>query len=171
MGLITDGITVERAFEIFFIAPLQNPNLGLSLLPVVLGALVMELYFGRFKSESLGWNTAVGNMVIWLTTGMVLFTAYAQTSGEKNAALGLILLGLVFGALDFFHKWPDSVAFLVSSSGVVYSLTYAATVLVRADLDIDGTSLKAAALFVVAFNVAFKAVETLEPSKGGRGIR
>lgn len=171
MGVITESMTVDRALEIFVKAPLNDSNLALSLLPIVAGAMVMELYFGRYTEEELGWNTAVGNSIIWLTTGVTLFTVFASTPGEKNAALGLIALGLFFGIMDFTHKWPDYIAFFVSSSGIVYSITYAVTILVRTDLEVDAVSLRAAALFIVGSNIVFKIIELVEPSKNnGSGL-
>ncbi|MCJ7429449.1 MAG: hypothetical protein MUP66_03600, partial [Candidatus Nanohaloarchaeota archaeon QJJ-5] len=65
MDLVT---IVVRMLDIVFF-PFEYPDLLPSLTPIIVGMLVLELYFGRYTHEELGWNTAVGNATMLVTTG------------------------------------------------------------------------------------------------------
>ncbi|QKQ98161.1 hypothetical protein GKQ38_01335 [Candidatus Nanohaloarchaea archaeon] len=159
---ITGGTSVGVALETFVYTPIRQPGLLPTLLPIIVGGIVIELYFGRFTSEELGWNTAVGNAVIWITTGANLLFSSALTAGEKQAAYALIGIGGLVGYMDFYHKWPDTIAFLVSSSGIVYTLAYITVIFVKTDLNVNSQTLRAAAVFFVATQVVFKIVQGME---------
>ncbi len=146
----------------FVIAPVEHPQLLPILLPLILGAVVIELYFGKYSRESLGWNTSVGNAIIWVTTGVSLLLSSNLQTLERNAAYFLILVGSVVVYMDFYHKWPSTVAFMVSSAGIVYSLAYVTVVFVKTSLAINSASIKAAIVFIVAANILFKILQSLE---------
>ncbi|MEK6921550.1 MAG: hypothetical protein AABX82_06710, partial [Nanoarchaeota archaeon] len=48
--------------------PLAIPNILWTILPLLGIAFFIELYFGRYKTEELGWNTAFGNTIslLWV---------------------------------------------------------------------------------------------------------
>lgn len=154
--------TLSDIMEQFVRAPIENPELLPSILPIVAGAIVIELYFGKHKQESLGWNTSVGNAIIWVTTGLNLYMTETLTQPEFYATAGLVGLGLVVGYMDFFHKWSSTVAFLLSSSGIVYTLAYILVIVVKTDLTLDQHTLKAGAVFFVVTNVAFRVLQGFE---------
>lgn len=146
----------------FVMAPIQNPDILPSILPIIGGAIVIELYFGKHKRESLGWNTSVGNAIIWVTTGLNLYLTESMNQPELYATYVLIGFGLFVAYLDFFHKWSSSMAFFVSSAGVVYTLAYLLVVIVKTDLVPNATTLKAAGVFFVVTNIAFKILQGFE---------
>lgn len=146
-------------------APVEHPDLLPTVLPLILGALVIELYFGKYSSEKLGWNTSVGNAIIWITTGVSLLLTGNPGPMEKKATYFLIGFGSLVAYMDFFHKWSATVAFLISSSGIVYSLAYVIVVFVKTDLAINDTTLRAGLAFVVAVNIAFKILQSFETSR------
>lgn len=148
--------------EEFVYAPVRYPELLPSLLPLILGAIVIELYFGKYKREALGWNTAVGNAIIWVTTGVTLIITSNLDSMERQAAYALIGVGGLVGYMDFFHKWPDWMAFLVSSSGIVYSLAYIIVVMIKTGIPLNDTSIKAGAMFFIGVNLVFKFIQGFE---------
>ncbi|MFB6208083.1 MAG: hypothetical protein ABEJ69_01925 [Candidatus Nanohaloarchaea archaeon] len=162
---ITGGTTITYLLEQFIYAPVRHPELLPSLLPIIFGAFVIELYFGKYKHESLGWNTSVGNAVIWLTTGVTLLMSSGLETLEKQAAYFLIGVGAFVGYMDFTHKWPESVAFVVSSSGIVYTLAYIIVVVVKTDLPITNTTLKASAVFFLAVNIMFRIIQSFEATR------
>ncbi|MFB6192712.1 MAG: hypothetical protein ABEK00_00500 [Candidatus Nanohaloarchaea archaeon] len=162
---ITGGATILYALEKFIYTPVRRPELLPSLLPIILGALVIEMYFGKFTEEELGWNTSVGNAVIWVTTGANLLINSAVGGMERKAAYFLIGVGSLVGYMDFYHKWPDTVAFLISSSGIVYTLAYITVIFVKTDLTINSQTLKAAVLFFVAVQVGFKILQGFEKTE------
>ena len=146
----------------FFEAPIEHPEILPSILPIVGGLIVIELYFGKHKEESLGWNSSVGNAVIWATTGINLYLTESMTKPELYSTYILIGLGLFIGYKNFFHTWSKSVAFVISSAGIIYTLAYILVVMVKTDLVPDEPTLKAAALFFVITNLGFKFIQGFE---------
>jgi len=161
-----DQILTQEVFnktEFFLRVPLDNQEMLPTLLPLMAGAILMELYFGKHKQESLGWNTSVGNAAIWMTTGItLLMTETSLSQPELQATHALIALGAVVTFMDFFHIWSASVAFIISSSAMVYTLAYTLVVVIKSSMVVNQTTLKAAALFFLLVNVGFKIVQAFE---------
>ena len=162
MSYYSGSQLVQEIVEMFILTPFENPEIVPTILPLVAGAVVIELYFGKHKTEELGWNTSVGNAVIWVTTGLTLYMTETLTTPETHATFSLIGLGLLIGYMDFFHKWSETMAFMISSSGVIYTLAYILVVLVKTDLALTRSTFEAAAAFFVATNLAFKLIQMFE---------
>lgn len=146
----------ERLIEIAE-APLNNPEIIPGVMPLVLGALILELYFGKHKDEKLGWNTAVGNSIVWLSTGISLhMTETIGTTQELYATYFVIGLGLFTGYLNFFHKWKSDLAFLASSTTIVYSIAYVTTVVIKTKIPPDQLTMQAGLAFIIAVEIIFK---------------
>ena len=161
MSLI-QGTTIESVLEEFLFAPIRYPEFLPTLLPIILGAVVIELYFGKHKSEDLGWNTAVGNAIIWTTTGITLLITSDPTGSARYAAYFLILIGGFIGYMNFFHKWSAEIAFFISSAGIIYSLAYVTVVVVKTGMTVDETVLKASAVFIIGVNIVFKIIQAFQ---------
>lgn len=155
--------------EAFATAPWEHPDIIPTILPIVVGALVITLYFGKHKDEELGWNTAVGNAVMWTTTGVTLYMTETLSTPELYATMGLIGLGLLVGYMDFFHKWSSTAAFVISSSGIVYTLAYILVVMVKTDLPLTDSTFQGAAVFFIAVNVGFKILQGFETDQRQMG--
>ena len=154
---------VLKRTEYFLRVPIDNQEMLPTLLPLMAGAVIMELYFGKHKQESLGWNTSVGNAAIWMTTGIsLLMTETGLSQPELYAVYTLIGLGAFVTFMDFFHIWSSTVAFVISSSAMVYTLGYTLVVIVKAGFPVNQVTLKAAALFFIGINLAFKVIQALE---------
>jgi len=162
MSYYTESQALTEVIEMFVLTPFENPEIVPTILPLVAGAVVIELYFGKHKTEELGWNTSVGNAVIWVSTGATLYMTETLSTPELYATGSLIGLGLLVGYMDFFHKWSETMAFMVSSAGVVYTLAYMLVVLVKTDLSWTQDTLEASAIFFIGTNVVFKIVQMLE---------
>jgi hypothetical protein len=146
-------------------APIQHTEILPSLLPIILGAIVIELYFGKYSKERLGWNSSVSNSIIWLATGLNLyFTETFSTTLEKNATFLLIGMGGFVGAMDFFHVWPKNLAFLASAPTVVYLLAYVTVVAVKTPIPVNEVTIQGAIIFSVCAFVGFEALKFIEPS-------
>lgn len=157
--------TVRGTLEILIFTPLRQPDVIPNVLPLILGALIIELYFGKYETESLGWNSSVANAVIWATTGLTLLVTTQMTQQERLAAYALIGVGSFVGYMDFYHKWPETVAFIISSSGIVYSLAYIAVILIKTSTTVNQVTLEASAIFFVAVNIGFKLLQGFETSR------
>lgn len=168
---LTSSATVENYFRELVFAPVNHPELIPNLLPIIFGAIVIELYFGKHTQEELGWNTSVGNAVIWITTAVSLLMTTSLSQAEEIATYGLLGGGIFVGYMNFFHKWSSGLAFRISSSAVVYTLAYVLVVMANTSVPINETSLKAAGVFILAANAGFKVLQMMErPSNDGNGI-
>lgn len=152
----------QRLWEITF-APINFPDLIPSVLPIIIGAFVIELYFGKHKTEKLGWNTSVGNAVIWVSSAVnMILTEEAQNLLEKYVVFFILGLGMLFAYLNFFHKWSSTVAFRASSADVVYPLVYATTVIVKSSIPADNLSIKATVVFMIGSFIFFRILRAFE---------
>lgn len=171
MHLTSSGDSVEQILREIVFAPLNHPELLPGLLPLIGGAIVIELYFGKHSEEELGWNTSVGNAVIWVTTGLNLLMTTALDPQERMATYSLIGVGGLVAYMDFFHKWSSGIAFRISSSAIVYTLAYVLVIMVKTSIPVTAESLKAAAIFVVGANIGFRSLQGFETSeKDNTGI-
>lgn len=165
---IWNDIILERTWE-FAAAPYNNTELLPAVLPLIVGAVIIELYFGKHKQEVLGWNTSVGNAVIWVSTGLnLLLTEALETPVERTVAWLVLLTGAFTAYMDFFHKWSSAVAFKASSPDIIYPLAYVAVVAVKTEMPINETTLKGAAWFLVGIFVLFRTLKFFEtPARDG----
>jgi hypothetical protein len=107
-------------------APIKNPVLLWQIGPLLALWLTLELYFGYYKHESLGWNTALGNGVslFWVVIGT---TQYVWTRGYSDeylfifVFLGIMVLYASFIVfITFKHFLSQRVAFFVASPPIIY---------------------------------------------------
>lgn len=144
-------------------APLEHPEILPSALPLIFAGVALELYFGKHKDESLGWNSSLANSVIWITTGITLLISGEITDVmHRYVSYFLIGLGTVTGYFDFYHKWPKEVAFVASSAISVYSIAYVTLVMVKTGMPVNATTVKAAGAFVVGITLFFQVVRFFE---------
>ena len=107
--------------------------------PLVLFWLILEIYFGRYKSEKLGWNTALGYGLSMFWIVIISF----KTMFENNFELFSIskLLFVIFVAaysifiisISFTHRLKEKIFFLFTSPTIVYYL-FGVTLLLIDDL-------------------------------------
>jgi len=153
---------VSRATEIG-LAPLQHPDIVSSVTPLILGAFIIELYFGKHKTEVLGWNTSVGNAILWISTGLnILISGAPETSIEKVVTYFILLMGSVIAYMDFFHKWSDATAFRVSSPDLIYPLAYVTVVITKTPIPADDLTIKASGAFIIGTIVFFRIIRLFE---------
>jgi len=145
-----------------FLAPVEHPDILPTALPLILAGLLVELYLGKYKNEELGWNTAVGNAVVWLYTGVYLLLTENPQGLEVQATYFLVMLGLFVGFMDFYHIWPAKIAFLVSSSGLVYTIAYTIVVMIKTGIEINNATLLGAGLFIAIVQAGFFFIKFIE---------
>ncbi|MDY6769585.1 MAG: hypothetical protein SVU88_01295 [Candidatus Nanohaloarchaea archaeon] len=160
--------TVLARFQALLLFPAEHPDFLPSLIPIFLGLVVIELYFGRYEREPLGWNSAVSNAVLLIATALTLIirlNLLQAASGPRYiVAYSILVLGTVILLLNFYHVWPASIAFSVSSGFVVYTLVYIAIAWVYEELPLDADTTAAAVLVFTGFWVFFTALQHLERS-------
>lgn len=155
--------------------PMTNPNILWTILPLLGIAFFIELYFGRYKTEELGWNTAFGNTIslLWVTTalfrfmyetyGNMVFTEW-NFAGNTPTMLLIYALGLwslVLAISNFFHILPKQVSFFVSSTIPVNVSAVVTTVLVIGQFPINRVTLTAALILYLALAIIFATIHAL----------
>ncbi|MGV8086418.1 MAG: hypothetical protein ACP5N1_02185 [Candidatus Woesearchaeota archaeon] len=109
-------------------APFNNHNMLWMLLPLLATLLLMEFYFGRYKNEELGWNTAFGNALVLSFVAIDLFRnlygsyekdilQFIITTSDIKILIPIVIasLALILIFIDFFHFLPEKVAYALSS--------------------------------------------------------
>jgi len=169
----------DRAVEIVK-QPIINKEMLWILLPLVAALFLMEIYFGRYKREELGWNSAVSNSVILFFVGMNLLSFLYN----KNLLLGLtdinpifmgvaikktfiaviILLESIFLIiLNFFHLVSKRFAYGISSSLIMNYLGVVSIILIYSDILLDFISISAILFIFIITAVFFSLIRLLEP--------
>ena len=96
-------------------------------IPLFVILIFTQLYFGRNKTEILGWNTAFGNTIslFWITVLLVRFTLEPLTVTQitinelfaGRLKIEFILIGILalwtilLSFSDYFHALPKKLAF------------------------------------------------------------
>ncbi len=115
-------------FNEIFSAPFKDLSIFWLLAPIILFWFILEIYFGRYKKENLGWNSALGYglSMFWIVVISL------RTMFENNFDLFSIdkLLFVIFVALysifiifvSFTHRMQTKIFFLFTSPTLVYFL-------------------------------------------------
>jgi len=166
---------VERFIELIT-APYYHKEMLWIVLPLIIALILMQLYFGRYRKEELGWNSAVGNSLALIFVSMDLLRRIYTTSSSKAIfdvifgnfkevlvvfVIGLVSFWLLFG--EFFHLLPKKLVFLVSSSLPTTVVAYMGIVLIYTNVPLDSITLLAGFLLFIALVVLFFIIHLLEP--------
>ena len=115
-------------FKEIFSAPFKDPSIWWILAPIIFFWLILEAYFGRYKTEKLGWNSALlnGLTLFWIVIISI------QTLFANNFELFTLskLLFVIFVALYsvfiificFTHRIRGNIAFLFASPTIIHYL-------------------------------------------------
>ena len=169
----------ERALEIAK-QPLINTEMLWILLPLLTALLLMELYFGRYKKEELGWNSAVSNSIILFFVGMnlcsflysknmligltVVPSDLVSIAAEKTfIALILILESISLIVLNFFHLVSRKFAFGISSALIMNFIGVISVVLVYSNIHLDMITIPAILLLFIIMVAFFSFLKIIEP--------
>ena len=158
---------IPRLLELFTDPWLHRESLWI-ILSTIFIAVLIEMYFGRYKSEELGWNTAFSNSISLFWVGVILLRViFAENNivmilSDPVLIKKLIIIGIflfwIFLLLffNFFHILPKRFAFLISSATFINPLAYVLIAIILGDFPLDGTtSLAAFFLFNLTNNLLY----------------
>jgi len=120
LGLIRDALFADAS------------NLWV-LVPILILWLVMEFYFGEYKQEKMGWNTALANGIsftwINITAFRLLFSGAIFSDFESRIILLTVffLYGTAVIFFSFSHVIPHRYAYYVAGPTVIYFLSVIST--------------------------------------------
>lgn len=166
--MITPQEVFFRLVEIIY-APKNFPGMIWIMIPLVIAILLMEFYFGRYKAEELGWNTAFGNSLVLIFVAVDLFRHLSEVNalyfGLKAAvALSVVFLGVLLTSMQFFHVLPKELAYGVSDKFSINVIAYLAVILVYSDIPIDWVTALAVIIFSVGLYLIAGLIHYLIPT-------
>lgn len=170
------GISIWARFLQLVTAPYNHQDMLWITLPLIAGLFLMQFYFGIYRKEELGWNTAVGNSLALIFVSMDLFRQIYTNSVSKAVwdlvfnnfrealivfFIGFVSIWLLFG--EFFHFLPKKVAFLVSSSLPTTLVAYLGIILIYTKIPLDIYTFFASLLLFILLAILFRFIHFLEP--------
>jgi len=169
---ITDSI-LPRFFEIIS-SPFTSSEMLWIAIPLIIVLLFMEIYFGRWRNEKLGWSSSFANWITLLFVGVNLFNQMLIRYSEagtipievvyKFLLIFLIfLMAISFMIVLFLHAIPKSASYIVSSPLTIYTFAFVMIALVYSDIPLDFSTLIAALLVYIVVLVIFKIIKSLVP--------
>ncbi len=172
------GNSIGDRFVELVSAPAKHPNMIWIVTPLVITLLLMQFYFGRYKREELGWNTAVGNSMVLIFVSLDLLRYIYGDTGINSLDVTNIplqnfkatIIALVVGSAgflmmftNFFHIIPKKVSFFISSSLPVNLMAYVAVILVYTSIPLDFYTLIASLVLFIALLIVFNILHLIEP--------
>jgi hypothetical protein len=164
----------------FFTTPFQHTEIFWTVLPLLVTAFFIEIYFGRHKTEELGWNTAFANCIslLWVTTALVRFMYEEYGSwvfftwdptGKTPTVLLIIALGmwgLLLAIFNYYHVLPKGISFFISSAIPVNISALLIVIVVIGKIPVNGITMIAGFITFVALAIFLATVEAIvKPSK------
>ncbi|MBT4334245.1 hypothetical protein HOD61_00300 [archaeon] len=160
-------LVLERTIEIAK-SPIINTEMIWLLAPLIITLLAMEFYFGRYKDEELGWNSAYGNALVLVFVSASLakhiYMNELYFSLVKLSAVAVVIfMGLELMFIDFFHILPKKIAFNISSKVPINFLAFVAIVLVYTELPLDNITLIAFVVLLLLLLMFIGLIHALIP--------
>jgi membrane protease YdiL (CAAX protease family) len=155
------------------LTPFMNPELFWIILPLIIATLLMIFYFGRYKNEQLGWNTAFGNNIALLFVGLnllqVLWQKEMLLSNKALFIYLLILYNIIQLIINYFHLIPKGISFVLNSTLPINFINYFAIILVYSNINLDFTTIIAGIVFFLIIYLINKIIWIFVPmSKGSK---
>lgn len=161
------SVTLYNRCTEIILAPFTTPDMLWMLLPLLATLLLMEFYFGRYKDEELGWNTAFGNTLVLSFVAIDLFRHIIKISATPLdefmslisnikiiVPLTIITLALLLMFIDFFHFLPKKIAYILSSPAYVNLIGLLGIIIVYTDkLLLDWTTFIACIILFILANL------------------
>ena len=133
---------INRLVELV-LAPVYFIDLLWIIIPLIIAMILIEVYFGRYKLQELGLNTAYGNSLVLIFVSFDLMRfLYANDLVVPITFQSAVTFGLVFIALflitsTFFHVFPKEFIFNLETPAPINSVAYVVVVLVYSKVPLD----------------------------------
>lgn len=158
-------------------APFVNPDMLWIAVPLIVTLIIIEIYFGRYRGEKLGWNSAITNTLVLVFVSLNLFQ-YIFRSHPGNffakmsstgffVALLVFVLGVLLFFADFFHWLHKKIAFKISAHLPVNLTAYTAIVIVYNKVPVEWATIVAWLLLILVLAIIFMFVKRAVPKSLG----
>lgn len=162
------NILIERFIELL-VAPFTYPEMLWIVVPLLIAMLFVTIYFGRYRYEELGWNSAFSNSLILIFVSMDLIRRlYMEgTLGflefRNLLTLAVIFEGVVLLMVSFFHLLPKSVAYNLYQNVPINVIAYAAVILVYSNIKIDFITVIDTIILIIVLAFVLDLIRKLVP--------
>lgn len=121
---------IVYGFQLIGQSLVKEPSIWWFLTPIFILWIVMEIYFGQYKKERIGWNSILANGIsfswINIASFRVLFleNSLAIDFGLRAVILGLFFLyGMFIIYIAFTHKLPQRIGYWLAGPTTIYFLS------------------------------------------------
>lgn len=157
----------QRIIEILS-APFEIKEMLFILLPLLVILIVIELYFGKYRYEKMGWNTAVGNSLVLFFVGMNLLNflygqgLFLQEQPKTTLAFIVVVESLFLLFINFFHIFPQEITFGISSPLILNFFGAASIIMVYSSLPFDYFTLAAFLVIFIGLFLLIRFLQSME---------
>ena len=156
-------------------APFVQKEMFWSVIPLVIIIFFMQLYFGRWKNEKLGWNSVFANFIsmMFIAVGLLNYISknyileeilFFGTPFYKALLVGILILQVLFMMVfTFMHAIPKKISFFVGSPLTIYTLGFVIIVLVYSTIPLDTTTLITFLLLYAVVQLFFLMIRSIIP--------
>lgn len=165
--------TLIRILQILLV-PYYKRSVIWTIAPLIVALVMIQMYFGKYKTEPLGWNTAFSNSVslMWVTAILLkymsdtyglsdIFEYYQDQIGYIIMVSVLAIFTLTLIILNYNHLIPKRFAFILSSSIPVNVSAYLVIVIVMGRIPIDWITFLAVIVLFFFLSLVFAAYRRL----------
>ncbi len=142
-------------------------------LPLIIATISLTLYFGRYRNEEIGWNTAFSNNVFMLFIVGNLIVKIWSNDPLSNKAIFVYCLAaytITQLILNYLHKIPKEISFKLNSTINTNLISYLAIVIVYSEIEFDSATLLASASIFATFYLVKRFIWLFIPMSRGSKI-
>lgn len=165
---------VFPAFFEIISSPFSKPEMLWTIFPLIFSLLFMEIYFGRWRNEKLGWNSAFANSVILLFVSInllhVLWTEYSSLSLIPFSVLTKFILvfliitqAVLLMIVVYLHAFPKNLSFLIASPLTINLVAFLAIILIYANIPFNFPTLISSIMVYLLLLLVFTGIKDLIP--------
>jgi len=157
---------IWSALKGIFLSIANEPSILWYIAPIGVLWFILEIYFGIYEKEKLGWNTALGNGItlMWICVEGLRFLFLHKP--EPFIARFFILCAILAYAiliifLSFSHKLSSKLTYLLASPTPIFYLCFITTLWSHGLVAINKWTVLAMAflfVFLVLFSLLLKAI-------------
>ncbi|MFP4118602.1 MAG: hypothetical protein ACLFTH_00950 [Candidatus Woesearchaeota archaeon] len=153
-----------------------EPALLWQLTPIVLVWFILEIYFGAYAKEKLGWNTALANGIslFWIVISGMQYIFSDSAENFSWVAFGIIAFMALYGMLiivtTFKHSLPKKVEFAIAAPTPVYYFSAIVLLVAYQQITITMTIIMSILALFIFFMVFFWVVKKIIPDRGKHEI-
>lgn len=163
--LVIESAAFERMVEIIQ-APMTQPEIIPTIMPLVVGFVILELYFGKYGHKDSEWTIGLINSLLWIKIAIsLILTESMETLPERYLSYGLLVLGFFTAYLNFNHLWRKRIAFSITSEFAAYTYAYLTVILVKTEIPLDFVTFQGSILFLTVIFVAASLIKLAEQTK------